>query len=196
MATLTSVLICFQCLPWNLESQNIFGMCIFIIYVTVFTLLFKICTLLILLQLNICNWWGVGCFYHPTFQNMLRKTPTALHFMKEDLIFSTEKKEETSTFNNKIICVPFQAATILSSRCGLGRFCLSLYKRVLHFSTISLTSVGFKENFTAVSSKDSLTNNTFWFFNSSWGSCKCEKQIPSKYNVKSWSTNTSIYSLW
>lgn len=171
------------------ESQNIFGMCIFIIYVTVFTLLFKICTLLILLQLNICNWWGVGCFYHPTFQNIHR--PTALHFMKEDLIFHL-KKGETS----KIICVPFQAATILSSRCGLGRFCLSLYKRVLHFSTISLTSVGFKENFTAVSSKDSLTNNTFWFFNSSWGSCKYEKQIPGKYNVKSWSTNTSIYSLW
>lgn len=73
------------------ESQNIFGMCIFIIYVTVFTLLFKICTLLILLQLNICNWWGVGCFYHPTFQNMHR--PTALHFMKEDLIFHLKKKE-------------------------------------------------------------------------------------------------------
>ena len=174
------------------ESQNIFGMCIFIIYVTVFTLLFKICTLLILLQLNICNWWGVGCFYHPTFQNMHRKNTQCIALHERRSHFSLEKKEET----NKIMCVPFQAATILSSRCGLGRFCLSLYKRVLHFSTISLTSVGFKENFTAVSSKDSLTNNTFWFFNSSWGSCKSEKQIPGKYNVKSWSTNTSIYSLW
>ena len=189
LATLTSVLICFQFLPWNGSLR------IFLEYVYLLFMCYRVYS--IVQNLYAINITAVKYLQLMGSWVLHRKTPTALHFMKElRSHFFTWKKEETSTFNIKIICVPFQAATILLSRCGLGRFCLSLYKRVLHFSTISLTSVGFKENFTAVSSKDSLTNNTFWFFNSSWGSCKCEKQIPSKYNVKSWSTNTSIYSLW
>ncbi len=72
----------------------------------------------------------------------------------------------------KIQYSPFQAVSILSSLCGRGLPCRTSYSFSLHSFNSCFTRETSRENSTAVFSSDPRTINTFFPFNSPWGSCR------------------------
>ena len=84
--------------------------------------------------------------------------------MGKDFLLTTPNTLNTKTNS------PFQAVSILSSRCGLGRLALASYRICLALASASAQSASPKPNSCPVSSTVQCSINTFWFLSSSWGS--------------------------